>query len=441
MLSTLQFLTEELRNIDRSLNESLRYDYGGSRSFDFFTECKHRYVALVGTLEAFRNKTVDGQDDLQSLARQVSWLSELIARIERSRLGEYSRAFADALAKTATTACIGSPDPSPTSPLFFFSSNGGLHAYEVYRAQPPVGIGDRRIFNIVFPRTLKHHVLLHPILAHEIGHTFFTAMLRVRWVQFNGAVKKMFENSPFSDVGDLQKWLIKKFPDSDAAQRSTKQITITIQSWQEEFYCDMFGILMMGPAYMAAMRSLFSAVDVTGARYSYTHPPTLTRFSMLICALKQLGWDQAPAGASDRLQKLHSAFWNATTQGIGELSKWETVWDQGNVKAAVQMFESVFKDCNGVVYRQPDAATLEELATQIDQNIPPVGHQRYDEDSITLTTIDYRTIIYAGWLSACSSQMDNPLVEDNRFYEINRLCDQAILQQEAAARQLGWSAQ
>ena len=41
----------------------------------------------------------------------------------------------------------------------------------VNESQVPGASGKRRFVVVAFPRPLKHHVLLHSLFGHELGHT------------------------------------------------------------------------------------------------------------------------------------------------------------------------------------------------------------------------------------------------------------------------------
>jgi len=60
--------------------------------------------------------------------------------------------------------------PASPKPLFFISADDELTSYQIETEQGRAGIINSPLFSIVFPRSLKHFVLLHPILGHELGH-------------------------------------------------------------------------------------------------------------------------------------------------------------------------------------------------------------------------------------------------------------------------------
>ena len=100
MWSPLEFLQEEISNVERVLGETLRYDYGPERSLKYYNECAARLTEI--------EKAISGvaPDDLQTISAHLNELSLLaawISLIERSHLGEFSWPFADEIRQIAAT--------------------------------------------------------------------------------------------------------------------------------------------------------------------------------------------------------------------------------------------------------------------------------------------------------------------------------------------------
>src|SRR5690606_4315204 len=58
-------------------------------------------------------------------------------------------------------------------PMVHVLSDGGLDKYAIFTEANRPSHAGKRILTIVFPRSLKHFVLLHSILGHEIGHAMW----------------------------------------------------------------------------------------------------------------------------------------------------------------------------------------------------------------------------------------------------------------------------
>jgi hypothetical protein len=95
-MSPADFLRAECGNVQDTLDETLRHDYGFGNRHEYYAECSFRLKVLQARLE----KVPKGdQPALAGIAYSLSELSRIISRIERSHLGEFSWPFADELKK------------------------------------------------------------------------------------------------------------------------------------------------------------------------------------------------------------------------------------------------------------------------------------------------------------------------------------------------------
>ena len=114
-MSPLEFLHEELANVRRALDETLRYDYGPEQGREFYTECAERLAEIEKGLSSTR------PSDLQTIRTRLNELQELsawILLIERSHLGEFSWPFSDELKRIANRTFVRNrsergPDSAP----------------------------------------------------------------------------------------------------------------------------------------------------------------------------------------------------------------------------------------------------------------------------------------------------------------------------------------
>src|SRR3984893_1043508 len=96
VMSPLEFLREEHSNVDRALQETLRYDYGPEQSNEFYVECAARLGRIKKRIEPGGVAESDRQS-IAALLSDLGYIATLISLIERSRLGEFSWPFADEL--------------------------------------------------------------------------------------------------------------------------------------------------------------------------------------------------------------------------------------------------------------------------------------------------------------------------------------------------------
>lgn len=163
------FLFQECRNVEELLASTLQYEYGIEGSRAFFDECSVRLAMLRETLEVTDEADAEA---LQAIGERLVDLADLICRIERSALGAHSWPFVDQLKRVAL-ACCNDRGISGIEPLIHVISEGGLDGYAMNPEMADPGYRHRRVLTIVLPRSARHHVLLHSILGHEVGHAMY----------------------------------------------------------------------------------------------------------------------------------------------------------------------------------------------------------------------------------------------------------------------------
>ncbi len=431
MLTPKHFLIEECKNVERSLKESLRHDYGGKRSQDFYAECNFRLVTLQRLI---KQEPATNLPELHQYAINISALSELIARIERSHLGEFSWPFAYELEELANATCQGVTGSNDIyeEPIFAISAEGGLDAYMIHHEQEKFEPNIRkRIFNIVFPRTLKHHVLLHPILGHEIGHAA-TTIPNMDSKLGTEVLAKLEGNGPLSDHHSLSDWLKER-------DKTTKENVILdpdqaeelLHSWGEEFLCDLFGLVLFGPSFIAAHFSLLCAIDPVGISLGEEHPPNVSRFDMLNKAIKVLGWEIPDSNLHSHLKDAINEFWKATKQMPSPIPSWAQMFTEQQVEAALQSLITILDQLTPALYKHAEADELEHLVYLLCNMVPPIGAKIESNADTILNITDFRSILYAGWLVWHGKSELKDCYKELSFFDINRLCGQAIMQQKS----------
>lgn len=412
MLSPKAFLEEECRNARTLISECLRHDYAGARSLKIFRECGERLKAIENQV---RSCTPSDLADLKQLAYSISRLSSLIARVERSRLGEFSWPFSEQLEKIAAATCQGTTgaDAYYREPLFAISAEGGLDAYSILDEQYQVDFANHRIFNIVFPRSLKHHVLFHAILGHEVGHAALTVPSMIQ--ELSTQVIAVLEDGPFADSAAFIKWY-EESGLGDMSGMSDDDIDDMLDNWVEECFCDLFGLIVLGPSFFAANCALLSAIDPQGLSPGNDHPPNVVRFDLLKKAVTHLQWVNP------------KEFWTAATASFPIIPSWATFFSPSQITDAIAALQRVLGPLGPALYGKSDDKELEQLVTSIARAVPPSNVTLEANGNITLRELDFRTILFAGWI--CWYRRDDS-VPTLSFLQINQLCDQAILQQHA----------
>lgn len=425
MPTTKAFLVDELENIERCLKEALRHEYGADQGLAFFEECRKRLEAL-----GLATAATDAADlvGLRELSNQINLLSALIGRIERSHRGEFSWAFAQELQRLGKNICRDSTGRDSAENLFYFGSDGSLGAYRIYPEQHTTHLASARIFSVIFPRTLKHHVLFHPILGHELGH----AGLAVPEVHSRavGALQALNRSPNLVSRDAFRAWLA-NFSTTTLSDATVDQIIV---SWLIEFFCDLFGLLTFGPSFVGAHSTLLSALDPTGEQIGNSHPPGKCRFRLMSVALAHLGWTTFGDDLLRQLRNDNEVMWPSLLDVTLQDPLVEIVSDQ-EVRNAIDLLLADPTRFGGSIYQLPDRDSALELSRQLLGRIPPLHAQTFDAGVASLAVPDFRTILLAGWLAWRATEegaQPNPI----SFFDVNRLCDHAILQSQAIALQV-----
>ncbi len=281
-MTPLDFLREEVANVKRALNDTLRHDYGPGQGREYYVECAGRLAAIeaiVSTLGTSDPRTV------HALFNELRQLSSWILLIERSHLGEFSWPFADEL-KEMAVALLSETNlrGDIVKPLIHVVAEA--EGYQIqYETQTATASSRQPFVVIAFQRSLKHHALFHCLFGHELGHTALQTS-SVGAVLNSQVISAFTSAGPLKNNTELNKWAT-TFAAGKTIEDEYRE------SWLEELSCDLFGLVLFGPAFLASHRTYLSPlasdpyyIDFSGP----THPPYAVRHKMLRRALELLGW-------------------------------------------------------------------------------------------------------------------------------------------------------
>jgi len=430
-MAAKSFLLQECANVKQVLEETLRFEYGAGGSKDFFDECSSRLAFITSEIAAADEADFSALGANQELLLD---LSKLISRIERSSLGQYSWPFVDELKKIAAAICAEDTlDDTDTPPMVHVLSEGGLDAYAIYPEEQRPSGSERRILTIVFPRTLKHFVLLHSILGHEIGHAIWRSSKHQN--DLRAAVDKAFvaSNGRFSSALATTNWLY----DAGAPTSITARLAVFLQqglprdrffmwanweAWREEILCDLIGILTFGPSFIAAECQLLYSLDLSGMGIGSQHPPVGCRVNLFLAAARLLGY-RTMAFDDQKVQCAFDAFWTDLESKV-KTDPWFDIFTDAEISAALDGIGAVLGTHPPALFRLPDVSLLEHLFQQLAKGIPPIGFSLDEDFKPRTSAVDFRHILYAGWIA---SHRENPI----GFLDLNRLCEHAIMQQRS----------
>lgn len=424
-----------------TLNETLRHDYGPERSKLYFDECRVR----LGTVQRALNDLPDmDRETIASHMRTLSSLGSRISFIERSHLGEFSWPFAQIVEEVANRLFVESTldenmEPVEYAPIVHVVAEGT--DYQIVD-DPVTPSGDRRIIIVAFPRQLKHHVLLHAIFGHELSHTAINAERPGKVMK--ASVLPKAKRGRLQDQTQATLWLrgdeapeavrsaIEKDPDFEFTEQS-------LVNWRQEIVCDLFGLRLFGPAFAAAHRTIIEALCPRDDFFdldSTTHPPYPVRQRVMAAAIDILGWDKSISLPEDG--PLHDAE-QALISYIREAIEpdWFAVYDREQVADLLRAIEALLESY-GLNYSPPSRAELIELVDRLAQERPPIFQRLDDDGTPTNNDIAGTHCLYAGWsywfgaeALAAEARKHDASVRALSFLELNRLCDQALLQQRA----------
>ena len=288
-MTPYEFLTQQVVNVEQALTETLRYEYGPAPDWGYYNECSDRLsrikIAITGT----------STTDTASIAARLDELADLsvwISFIERSRLGEFSWPFAEALRKMAN-ALLSDRGLSgkPISPIVHIIADG--EGYFIHPERTSAS-GNHKFAIIAFPRPLKHHVLLHSIFGHELGHSALHSVGAGTDLQ-NKVMTALQSAGPLHNENSITSWLrdntappqvrdiLDQYNADFGMQYEFPQEYLL--DWLEELICDLFGLLLFGPGFAAAYRTYLRPMQANpyevGLR-NPTHPPYAVRHRMIV---------------------------------------------------------------------------------------------------------------------------------------------------------------
>jgi hypothetical protein len=429
-------LLNECDNIQRVLDETLRSNYGLEGSEDFYTECQARLAYIKSELTA----TADADHaTLQKNSALLSALSDLLSRIERSSIEHYSWPFVDELKKLALALCEENTLVGPnTPPYVFVLSEGGPDAYAIRPEQQRPSGASRRIHTITLPRTLKHFVLLHSILGHEIGHAMYRSSKHQNDLA-NIINTQLLPGSPLANPTDAASWIyaptapvpVRQQLAALGTQYGFTQANLWTKydygRWLEEILCDFIGIMTFGPSFVAAEAEILFEILPSGADLGPYHPPPACRLTYLMKASLLLG-HRPRAFADAGLNTLSGAFWTKLDAKL-PTDPWFTLFTDVQIRNTADAITNLLQPVPPALYRLPAEEDLLLLTRQLSKSVPPVGSYLDAQQKVQCRVIDFRVPIEAGWLTATGTSLP--------FSDLNHLCETGILQQKAVNMSLG----
>ncbi|HEX8062522.1 MAG TPA: dCTP deaminase [Allosphingosinicella sp.] len=437
-MTPLEYLREQYASVERTLKETLRHDYGPNESREYFEECQAR-LALID-----REILADSPATPATIAAKTGELTRVgirVALIERSHLGEFFWPFTDII-RSFAERLFEEEELFAGKPLVHVVSEGT--GYQIVD-DPATRLGTRRILVIAFPRQLKHHVLVHAIFGHELGHPAARTDDPGRIAQ---AVLERMEAGPLANDAAARAWV--DDPKAPAVvQRERRRggtVHYNLDDWRTELFCDLFGLFLFGPAFAAAHRAELESSSGWPDRIALggTHPPYPIRRRLMAQALRVLEWDR-PAIDSDG-GAAHLAERALLDYVLEDANcEWFEVYPDHILKGVIDELKSVFARHGDIIYGPPDGDELERLISRLALGRPPIFEDLDALGAATQRPVRIQHCLYAGWCAWIGRAPlrqallpDHPRVRELSFFYVNRLCAQALLQQQAIDAVLKW---
>jgi hypothetical protein len=427
-MTPLEFLQEEFKNVKRALKETLRYDFVPDRSKRYYDECKGRLAEVERAIAAL------SPGDIEKIAAKIFELSQLanwISLIERSHLGEFSWPFAEVLDDMAS-ALLFEKDMKgdQLNPIIHVIASGSDYRIS-YEPQVPATSKRQRFIIVEFPRSLKHHVLLHAIFGHELCHTAIHTSAAGGLIHSN-VLPPLLAGSAFLDLKAANGWLNDTTAPQEIAPTVKGGFQITQEiwvNWMVELICDLFGLLLFGPSFLGAHRAVLAPMHPFPYELQESHPPYALRHRMLVRAMHVLGWSQTVTSTAD------GAFFAAESDLLSYLLQdpyvpWCTAFPDAAIEGAVSGIRAIFAMKLGTGFMRPTPKMLTLLMDRLREAIPPQASSLESDGSPKLENLETSQVLYAGW----AYWIGRAHLSDSAslgFFETNRLCDLALLQQRA----------
>jgi hypothetical protein len=430
-VTPLEFLREELENVERALNETLQYDYGPEQGREYYDECADRLKEIKTTASAIH---VQDLQTIQTLFGELRQLSSWILLIERSHLGEFSWPFAEGLKEIANILLSEKNLRGDlVRPLIHVVAEG--EGYQIaYEPQTATASSRRPFVVVAFQRSLKHHALFHSIFGHELGHTALqTASAGA--VLSSEVIGAFLSSGPMSDMASINGWLnspgAQQILAASLSKSNVKPGGALIEdeyreSWLDELSCDLFGLVLFGPAFLAAHRTYLGNMDPDPYHIDLsgpTHPPYAVRQKMLRRAMELLNWDKPITHHDFEREFLEYLLYDP-------YDPWAAVFNDIQLRKAISRVKAAIAPVLHLAYKPIGTDVLTALVLRLENQLPPILDQLDPNGKPMLRKITISQTLHAGWaywIGQRKLSLANPLT----FFETNRLCDLALLQQRA----------
>jgi hypothetical protein len=408
-----RFVTASVRRAARLQREYVESFLGAADSQraigEQFAELCDKVKQVVDDYEQRHDTTTDAVDRrliLNAVRELLAWTRSLQLRC----------AWLDAAAKPPIDLgslyylrSLAKAIVRPDSEFTVVAAHEGSYATVVnpFRV-PSKPVPDGIVLVALVPHREIRSGLLHPLLAHEIGHGVakvygYTEQLRTEVLP--GEIEKILDDGAQKTAADS-----KRAPTEERAVLDKR-----LGAWIEEIFCDAVATACLGATYLFSFATevLPDEVDVAGPK----HPPTRQRVRLILGHLDRLGWgpiiDREVPGFASWVRGVASA--RSTPQRPADEALRAAIdLAAGRIQGAVDQHVATN-------IAKPDEEALAAVAALLAQRVPPAQH----DDGTPIA----RPMIIAGcWLSAMKTRSGNVevLADAVDSNEVGRLLPYAL---------------
>jgi len=260
---------------------------------------------------------------------------------------------------------------------------------------------------ITSPTVEVGNVLLHCVIAHEIGHGLYqrnnlsdkllpsVEIKEDEIARFASLIFKA-EHEEANKQGGVHQ--LSLFPSElEIKARITELINSTVENWLEELTSDAIGLALFGPAYFYSIIYLVLSFQLLD-NCSDSHPPNNLRIRLMLLMLGALDETESSLGLWASLPAAHIAFiegWKSAINSVGKERDIYRIAVQSILKVLPTIGELAKDILGNKRFEGSQCKTIESLSGLIINGLPP--NELLDFCSKTFYHPGVILILNAGW--------------------------------------------
>lgn len=276
------------------------------------------------------------------------------------------------------------------SPEFMYSTTSWPFAAIIDRTPGFKPAAARRPIVLNYPLSDSDRLLLHPIFAHELGHSSVDEHKLVAAVQSRLDADPAF----VSGLEQAVAMMSAKWPATTDAQ-VTGTLRAWLRSWIEELLCDHLAAEAMGPAFVWAFASF--VMPLAYGEPGPVYPPNTLRIRLILDHLTRQGWRPC----MDHVAPNTAAWLDGVAADVNSVVQPPFSFMRDQLLTHEEAFQDAAMGLVGDEALDPQACDREvdEAASLLERLILPVGLD---------TPLKPRSILLGGWQDAFRRHGDRP---------------------------------